>query len=100
MLLCLGQAHVNSIHAFLALFQLESDRIVLTDFVDQTSDMDEVLLIGFIVANESITLGLIEELYCTFFHENVEIGNCGEDKSIFNQFYKPLKLNMMRFILQ
>lgn len=66
----LRQTHVKGVQTFLALFQLESDQVVLADLIHQPCNVDEVLLIGFIVPNESITFGLIEKLNCTFFHEN------------------------------
>jgi len=60
--------NVHSIETLSALDDFVADQIVFTDLVSQTAVMYEDFLVGFVLHNETISLGLIEEFYFTCFH--------------------------------
>lgn len=60
--------NVNCIHAFFATCGFVRDCVAFANVVDKSGDVNENLLTGGAVDNESKTFGFIEELYGSFVH--------------------------------
>ena len=66
----LFQSHIYGIWTSFTFFYFKGNFIVLVNLVNQSGNMHKNLASGFVVYNESITFGIVEELYFSFFHSN------------------------------
>ncbi|SEP85280.1 hypothetical protein SAMN05444359_10326 [Neolewinella agarilytica] len=64
----LDNLYVDSIRAFTTFFYFEAYFVAFANVVDQAVGVNENVFAAVIRGDETKSLGLIEELYCSFFH--------------------------------
>lgn len=64
----LSQFDIDCVHAFFATLCVERDGIAFANVVNQTANVNEDFFPGAGVNDESESLGVVEELYCSTVH--------------------------------